>query len=158
MLVNTYHQRLALRWVSYGVFVQGYICHYKCLKIHIDLSQGTLFCFVPPTYYYPRTTLALPPSSNSDLGSHRGPSPLPTTVPAIILVGRIIQHFLPSLNRVKSYLPKLLGAFSSGSFLAFLAEVSTKVLHFYGCKTGRPLRTPCPPRRVVQYSSHEKFA
>ena len=158
MLVNTYHQRLALRWAFYGVFVQGYIFHYKCLKIHIDLSQGILFCFVPPTYYHPRTTLAPPPCSNSDLGSHSGPSPLPTTAPAFILVARIIQHFLASLNRVKSYLPKLLGAFSSGSFSAFLAEVSTKVLHLYGCKTGRPLRTPCPLRRVVQYLSHERFA
>ena len=36
--------------------------------------------------YYPRATLALPPSSNSDPGSHNGPSsPLPTTVRASIL-------------------------------------------------------------------------
>ena len=42
-----------------------------------------LYFFHP--IYYPRTTLALLPSSNSDLGSHSGFfSPLPTTVRAFI--------------------------------------------------------------------------
>ena len=37
--------------------------------------------------YYPRTTLALPPSSNSDPGSHSGPfSSLPTSARAIIFL------------------------------------------------------------------------
>ena len=35
-----------------------------------------LFFFVFHPIYYPRTALALPPSSNSDPGSHSGPSSL----------------------------------------------------------------------------------
>ena len=47
--------------------------------------QSTFFSFLPPIYY-PRTTLALLPSSNLDPGSRSGPSsPLPTTVRAFIL-------------------------------------------------------------------------
>ena len=64
--------------------------------------------------HYPRTTLALPPSSNSDPGSHSGPSfPLPTTVRAFIFIARRIQHFLPSSTRVELYLPTLLDTLSS---------------------------------------------
>ena len=52
--------------------------------------------------YHPRTTLALPPSSNSDPESHRGPSSLlPTKVRAFIFIARRIQHFLPSSTRVE---------------------------------------------------------
>ena len=44
-----------------------------------------LFLILLHPIYYPRTTLALPPSSNSDPGSHSGPSsPVPTTVRAFI--------------------------------------------------------------------------
>ena len=64
--------------------------------------------------YYPRTTLVLPPSSDSDPRAHSGrSSPLPTTVGAFIVIARIIQHFLPSSTRVELYLPTLLGALSS---------------------------------------------
>ena len=38
--------------------------------------------------YYPRTTLALPPSRNSDPGSHSGPSSLPTTARAFFFSSR----------------------------------------------------------------------
>ena len=72
--------------------------------------------------YYPRTSLALPPSSsssNSDPGSHSGPlSPLPTTATAVcafIFIARI-QHFLPSSTRVANFtynIPTLLGVLSS---------------------------------------------
>ena len=61
--------------------------------------------------YYPRTTLVLPPSSDSDPRAHS--SPLPTTVGAFIVIARIIQHSLPSSTRVELYLPTLLGALSS---------------------------------------------
>ena len=64
--------------------------------------------------YYPRTTLALPPRSNSDPGSGSGLfSPLPTTVRTLIFIARIILHFLPSSARVELYLPTLLSALSS---------------------------------------------
>ena len=64
--------------------------------------------------YYPRTTLALPPTSNSDPGSHSGrSSSLPTSARAFIFIARRIQHFLPSSTRVELYLPTLLGALSS---------------------------------------------
>ena len=44
--------------------------------------------------YYPRTSLALPPSSNSDSGSHCGPSfRLPTTVRAFIFIARKNSSF-----------------------------------------------------------------
>ena len=46
--------------------------------------------------YYPRNTLALPPSSSSDPGSHSGPSsPLPTTVRAFISIAKKISIFFP---------------------------------------------------------------
>ena len=64
--------------------------------------------------FHPRTTLALPPRSTSDPGSHNGFSSfLPTTVRAFIFFARRIQHFLPSSTRVELYLPMLLGALSS---------------------------------------------
>ena len=45
----------------------------------LGCSIGVQFLFI--SIHYPRTTLALPPSSNSDPGSCSGPfSPLPTTV------------------------------------------------------------------------------
>ena len=64
--------------------------------------------------YYPRTNLALPPSSNSDPGSHSRPSSsLPTSARAFIFIARRSQHFLPSSTRVELYLPTLPGALSS---------------------------------------------
>ena len=51
---------------------------------------------------------------NLDPGSYSGlPSPLPSTVPALIFIARIFQLFFPSSIRVDSYLPTLLGDFSS---------------------------------------------
>ena len=44
--------------------------------------------------FYPRTTLVLPRSSNSDPGSHSGPfPPLRTTVCAFVFIARRILHF-----------------------------------------------------------------
>ena len=78
------------------------------------------FFFLHPTVYYPRTTLALPPSSNSDPGSHSGPtSSLPTLARAFIFIARRSQYFLPSSTRVEVYLPTLLGALSSDPFFIF---------------------------------------
>ena len=75
--------------------------------------------FLHPTYY-PRTTLAPPSSSNSDQGSHSGPSSsLPTSARAFIFTARRIQHFLPSWTRDELYLPTLLGALSSWSLFPF---------------------------------------
>ena len=69
------------------------------------------FFFIP---FIILASLALPPSSSSDPGSHSGPSsPLPTTVRAFLFVARRIQRFLPSSTRVELYLPTLLGALSS---------------------------------------------
>ena len=60
--------------------------------------------FIPGIFlrpiYYPRTTLALPPTSSSNPVSHSGPSsPVPTTVRAFTFTARRIQHFLPSSTR-----------------------------------------------------------
>ena len=69
----------------------------------------TAIVFFPHPIYYPRTTLALPPSSNSDPGSHSGPSsPIPTTLRAFIFIARRIQHFFPrrlASNRHTSLTP-----------------------------------------------------
>ena len=60
--------------------------------------------------------LSLPPSLNSDPGSHsRLFSPLPTTVCALHFIARRFQLFLPSSTRVELCLPTL-GALSSRSF------------------------------------------
>ena len=76
----------------------------------------TLFFSLHPIYY-PGTTLALPPSSNSDLGSYSRPfSPVPTTVRAfifIIFMARRTQYFYPSTTRVELCVPTLRGALSS---------------------------------------------
>ena len=73
----------------------------------------TFFIFFHPIYY-PRLTFELPPSSNSDPGSHSGPSsPLSTTVRAFMCFARRTQHFLPSSTCVELCLPTLLGALNS---------------------------------------------
>ena len=70
--------------------------------------------FLDPIYC-PRITFALPQRSNSDPGSHSGPSfPLPTTVRAFIFIETIIQHFFPSSTRVELCLPTMLGVLSFG--------------------------------------------
>ena len=71
----------------------------------VVLCVGAIYLcnnFFPHPICYPRTTLALLPSSNSDPGSHSEPfSPLPTSVRAFIFIARRIQHFLPASTRVK---------------------------------------------------------
>ena len=60
-----------------------------------------IFFFLHPIYY-PRTTLALPPSSNSDPELHSGPSsPLPTAARSFIFIARRVERFLPSSTRVE---------------------------------------------------------
>ena len=52
------------------------------------------FIFFLHPIYYPRTSLALLPSSSSDPGSHSGPCcPLPATVRDFSFIARRIQHF-----------------------------------------------------------------
>ena len=79
----------------------------------VEIIKYTFLCnifFLHPIYH-PRTILALPPSSNSDPGSHSGPSSsLPTSARAYIFTARRIEHFLPSSTRVEFYLA---GALSS---------------------------------------------
>ena len=84
------------------------------------------FSFHP--IYFPRNTLlALPPSSNSDPGSHSGPSsPLPTTVHASILVARRIEYSLPSSTRVELYPPTLLGGSQQLIFFLFCISANKK--------------------------------
>ena len=69
----------------------------------VRIIRTRSFFFSYPIYY-PRTTLVLPPSSNSDQGSHSGPpSPFPTTVRAFVFIASIIQHFLPLSTCVELY-------------------------------------------------------
>ena len=87
-----------------------------CETFHVPPENIFMKVYIFPFHpiYYPHTTLALHPSSNSDPGSHSGPSsPLPTTVHAFIFIGRRIQHFLPSSTRVEFYLPTLIFIFCS---------------------------------------------
>ena len=61
---------------------------------------GTVHSFFS-SHLLSSTTLALPPSSNSDPGSHSGPSsPLPTTVPAFICYREKTQLFIVDSRRI----------------------------------------------------------
>ena len=75
---------------------------YPAQAVSVSLPPRETFFFLHPIYY-PRTTLALPLSSNSDPWSHRGPSsPLPTpAVRAFIFIASRIQHLLPSSTWVE---------------------------------------------------------
>ena len=100
------------------VVVIRYLCN-------IIFSSRNVMNNIPPIYF-PRTTLALPPSGNSDPGLHNGPSSsLPTSARAFIIIARR-QHFLPSSTRVELYQPTLLGALSSWSPLFFFAFLQMK--------------------------------
>ena len=61
------------------------------------------FIFSFPFIILALLSRSLPLRSNSDPGSHSGPSPpLPTTIRAFIFIAMItFQHFLPSSTRVK---------------------------------------------------------
>ena len=59
--------------------------------------MGLFFILLRPICF-PRTTLLLPPSNNSDPGLPS--SPLPTAVRAFFFVARIFWRFLPSLTCV----------------------------------------------------------
>ena len=89
-------------------------------------ARGT-FCFIFSSSHFESShyTLALPPSSNSDPGSHSGASsPIPTTMRAFIFIAR---RLMLSARRLawKLYLPTLLGALSSCSvYFAFLHKKS----------------------------------
>ena len=69
-----------------------------------------LFYFFHPIYYV-RTTLALPSGSNSDLGSHSGPSfPLPTTVHDFFYSGRnqqLVSCLVVSRRIVRTHAARL---------------------------------------------------
>ena len=68
-----------------------------------SLPQASRFnrhVFFHPSFY-PRPTLQLPPTGNSNPGSHSGRSPpRPITVRGLIFIAGILQHFFPSLTRV----------------------------------------------------------
>ena len=76
-------------------FVETHLCKLcvilRSRALRVAHTCGTwydVFFFHHPIYY-PCTALALPPSSNSDPGSHSGPSsPLPNTVRTFIFVAR----------------------------------------------------------------------
>ena len=75
------------------------------------MAYSSIF-FLHHHIYYPRTTLALPPSSNSDPGSHSGPSSsIPTTVRDFVFVARTLQHFLPPSTRVEMLIYTVKGAY-----------------------------------------------
>ena len=90
----------------------------KVVTFYITAALFYYWSYNYVVFFIPFIILALLspslPSSNSDPGSHSGPSfPLPTTVRAFIFIARIVKHFVPSSTRVEWYLPTLLGALSS---------------------------------------------
>ena len=107
----------------------GQACRFATLTVGL-LRHEAHFFFLHPVYF-PRTTLALPPSSTSDPGSQSGPSsPLPTTVRAFVFIARRIQLFLPSSTRVELCLPTLL--------LIALSAVDPSFLHL--CRPSLEIR------------------
>ena len=97
---------------------------YRAAAPRCCCSTALLIFFLHPIYYH-RTTLALPPSNNSNPRSHSGPSsPLPTMVRAFILIAKICQHFLCSSTRVELCSPTLLGTLGSRSFFCVFTDKS----------------------------------
>ena len=101
-----YTHNLLVKLVAASCMVQRAVdCAVLLFNTAIGPGRRALSVTLPsPHYFYPRTTLALPPSSNSDPGSHSGPSsPLPTMhgyVPSFFIARRT-RHFLPSATRVE---------------------------------------------------------
>ena len=84
-----------------------------CVVVITYLCNIFSFLFIPLIILAPLSR-SLPVVSNSDPGSHSGPSAsLPTSARAFIFISRRSQHFLPSSTRVELYPPTLLGALSS---------------------------------------------
>ena len=104
---------------------------YAVCGSHIPLQH---FFFLHPLYY-PRTTLALPPSinSNSDPGSDSRPSsPLPTTARDFIFIARRSQHFLLSLTDVEMYVPTHAARRSQQLILLLFCVFAKKVKSHHG--------------------------
>ena len=80
------------------------VIHFTCFLFPIPLINSVIIALLSPSQQY-----------NFDPGSYSGlPSPIPSTVPALIFIARkSIQHLLPSSMRVDLYLPTLLGDFNS---------------------------------------------
>ena len=107
-------------------------CTLRFCRFLGTLSSHSIFSRYP--IYYPRTSLlALPSrSSNSDPGSHSGPSfPLRTAVRSFLFIARRTQHFLPSSTLVRLCVPTLLGAHSS-YFFFFFCVLASKVKSQHG--------------------------
>ena len=83
-----------------SIFFQGT----RYVLLH-QIEVFVFFLFIPFVYYR-RITLAPPPSSKSDPGSHRWRAllPHPTTVRAFLFIAEI--HFLPSSTRVELTCPR----------------------------------------------------
>ena len=85
-----------------------------CVVVIYLVYLCNIFFFFIPFIFLALLSCSLPSmSSNSDPGSHIGPSfPLPTTSRAFTFIATS-QNFLHSLTGVELYLPTLLGALSS---------------------------------------------
>ena len=123
-----------------------------------------LLSFYP--VYYPRITLALPPSSSSDPGSHSGPHPPPPpphygTRAVIFNARRIFSIFLPS-SRLASNCTythaarrpqQQLDPFFCVSLLFLLSSFCTHLLpSFWTTSRGHPGGVvPSPPRFLTSF-------
>ena len=96
------------------------------------------FFFFHPIYY-PRTTLALPPSSNSDPGSHSGPSSsLPTSACAFISRGESSIFFPRRLASNCTY-PRCLALSAVIPFFFAFLQIRSNKSHRGGCRSqGQP--------------------